>query len=100
MVDICPDRPGTVAAIDTRAVGEAVVHLGGGRLVQTDKVDPAVGLADLAGIGDRVDSQRPIARIHARSEEDARRAAATLNAAYRLTDGPVDVPDLIHERIG
>jgi thymidine phosphorylase len=99
MVEIAPKTPGHVAAIDTRAVGEAVVHLGGGRLVQTDKVDPAVGLTDLAGIGERVDSARPLARIHARSEEDARAAAKALDRAYRLTDGPVTPPELVQERI-
>ena len=53
-----------------------------------------------ARIGDRVEKGDRLCTIHARSEEDARRAAATLNAAYRLTDGPAAVPDLIHERIG
>lgn len=100
MVEIAPRTPGYVAAIDTRAVGEVVVHLGGGRLVQTDAIDPAVGLSDLAALGDRVDDQRPLARIHARTEDEARRAAEALHAAYRLSDAPVAVPDLIHERIG
>jgi thymidine phosphorylase len=100
MAEILPKTPGHVASVDTRALGEVVVHLGGGRLVQTDAVDPAVGLSDLAALGDRVDGDRPLARIHARSEEDARRAAEALQAAYRLSDTPVAVPDLIHERIG
>ncbi|TBX21724.1 thymidine phosphorylase [Nioella sediminis] len=99
MVEIMPKDPGHVAAIDTRAVGEAVVHLGGGRLVQTDKVDPAVGLTDLAGIGERVDQSRPLARIHARSEDDARAAAEALHRAYRLSDSPETAPALVQERI-
>jgi len=100
MVDIAPKEPGYVTAIDTRAVGEAVVHLGGGRLVQADKVDPAVGLADLAGIGERVDRDRPLARIHARTEDSARAAAEALHRAYRLSAAPVSPPDLVQERIG
>jgi thymidine phosphorylase len=100
MVEIAPQNPGHVAAIDTRAVGEAVVHLGGGRLVQTDAVDPAVGLTDLAGIGERVDSSRPLARIHARTEDEARAAAEALHRAYRLSGNPVTAPDLVQERIG
>jgi thymidine phosphorylase len=99
MVEITPKTPGHVAAIDTRAVGEAVVHLGGGRLVQTDKVDPAVGLTELAGIGERVDQSRPLARIHARSEDDARAAAEALHRAYRLSDSPETAPALVQERI-
>ncbi len=100
MVDIAPKEPGYVTAIDTRAVGEAVVRLGGGRLVQTDKVDPAVGLTDLAGIGERVDRDRPLARIHARTEDSARTAAEALHRAYRLSAAPVSPPDLVQERVG
>ena len=54
---------------------------------------------DLAGIGERVDTSRPLARIHARSEEDARAAADALHRAYRLADGPVTPPALVQERI-
>ncbi len=43
---------GFVAAIDGQALGEAVVRLGGGRLRDGDRVNPAVGLSDLAGIGE------------------------------------------------
>ncbi|WP_071674076.1 thymidine phosphorylase [Nioella nitratireducens] len=99
VVEIHPGQPGYVASIDTRAIGEAVVHLGGGRLVQSDAVDPAVGLSDIAGIGDRVEADRPLARIHARSEEDAHRAAEGVVAAYRLSDARVPPPALVQERI-
>lgn len=100
VVEIRPERPGHVATIDTRALGEAVVHLGGGRLVQSDAVDPAVGLTAIAAIGDRVDPDRPLARIHARDEDSARAAAEAIHDAYRVADKAVPVPDLIRERIG
>jgi hypothetical protein len=59
MVDIHADEAGVVAAIDTRALGEAVVQLGGGRLKQDDRLDLAVGLSDIARIGrERVDAPR------------------------------------------
>jgi len=99
LVEIRPKRPGHVVRIDTRALGEAVVHLGGGRLVQSDIIDPAVGLSAIAGIGDRVDPQVPLARIHARDEDSARAAAEVLHDAYRVSDTPVVVPALIQERI-
>ena len=74
---------GTVVAVDTRAVGLAVVALGGGRTRPQDAIDPAVGLSDLAAPGD---SDGTLATIHARSEADADTAEATLRAAYRLGD--------------
>ncbi|MBF9035074.1 thymidine phosphorylase [Rhodobacterales bacterium HKCCE2091] len=100
MVDLAPVTPGYVAAIDTRALGEAVVTLGGGRRREGDRIDPGVGLADIAAIGDEVDRARPLLRIHAASEDAARAISADLRAAFTLSGTAPPVPDLIHERIG
>ncbi len=48
---ILPEHAGTVTAIDTRAIGIAVVELGGGRLRASDPIDHAVGFTALAGLG-------------------------------------------------
>lgn len=81
---VSPTQAGTVRSIDTRAVGLAVVALGGGRTRPSDPVDPSVGLTRLAAIGDRIDADRPIAVVHARTSADAETAAAHLRAAYRI----------------
>ncbi|KPQ15805.1 MAG: thymidine phosphorylase DeoA [Rhodobacteraceae bacterium HLUCCO18] len=99
MVDIHPGETGYVAAIDARALGEAVVRLGGGRLKQDDRLDLAVGLSDVARIGQAVDGEAPLLRIHAASEEAARAVAGPLRAAFTLSDAEVTPPPLIHERI-
>ena len=44
-------RAGHVSEIDVRALGWAVVALGGGRARPGDKVDPRVGLAGIVGRG-------------------------------------------------
>jgi thymidine phosphorylase len=89
---------GYVAAIDGRALGHAVVHLGGGRLRDGDRINPAVGLAELAGLGDAVGQGVPLAIVHAASQLDADRAIAAVQEAYKLSDVvPVD-PSLILER--
>jgi thymidine phosphorylase len=97
---VYPSHEGIVTGIDARAVGIAVVELGGGRRTAADIIDPSVGLTDLAGIGNRVDADAPIAIVHAGSEADAERAAAALRDAYRVGD-PMDVPDnpAVGERI-
>jgi thymidine phosphorylase len=99
MVDVHASDPGIVQSIDARALGEAVVHLGGGRLRGTDKLDLAVGLSDIARIGDKVDSNRPLARVHAASEDAARAIAGGLREAFSLGDTAPDPIPLIHERI-
>ncbi len=86
------EHEGIVTAVDARAVGVAVVELGGGRRTAADVIDPSVGLTSLAGIGNRVDADQPIAIVHARSEEEAERAAIALRRAYRIGDA-LDVED-------
>jgi len=93
-------RDGFVAAIDARAVGLAVVELGGGRRVAADSIDPAVGLTDLAGLGASIRAGDPLALIHARDASTAEAAAARLREAYALADAaPAPRPAVI-ERIG
>jgi thymidine phosphorylase len=94
-----PALEGTVAAIDTRAVGLVVVELGGGRRRADDAIDHAVGLTELAGIGAAVGPGQPLAMIHARDAASAARAEAALRAAYTLGDSPAG-RTLIYEKIG
>lgn len=81
---VFPERPGAVTAIDTRAVGLAVVGLGGGRTRPQDPIDPSVGLTRLATIGDEVGADRPLGHVHARNDDAADAAATALRAAYRV----------------
>ncbi|MEA2841028.1 MAG: thymidine phosphorylase [Methylobacteriaceae bacterium] len=87
---------GRVRAIDTRALGLAVVALGGGRTVAGAAIDPAVGLTELAGIGEEVAPQRPLCRIHARSEADVAAASAIIQRAYTIGEkAPALQPPII-----
>lgn len=90
---------GTVAHIDTRALGIAVIELGGGRRVASDKIDPAVGLTDLAGVSAHVGRDRPLAVIHARDDTQFERAAFAVRKAYRLGDTPSPASPVL-DRIG
>jgi thymidine phosphorylase len=94
-----PQARGLVSAIDNRAVGVAVVAMGGGRRRAADAIDPSVGFTDLAGLGGEVGPDRPLGIVHAASEADAEAAAAALVAAFEI--GGVRAPGagLIAERI-
>jgi thymidine phosphorylase len=82
-----PARTGVVAAVDVRAVGLAVVALGGGRRREDDAVDHAVGLVEVAAPGEAVGpGGRPLAVVHARDEAAAGAAVAALRAAYVVGD--------------
>jgi thymidine phosphorylase len=84
--EILAPAAGTIAEIDTRGVGMAVVALGGGRRLPTDKIDHAVGFDRLLGLGAKVDAKTPLAVIHARDEATAEDATRRLIAAYKLGD--------------
>ena len=99
ITDVQSEGSGFVSAIDTRAIGQSVVELGGGRNAPTDTIRHDVGLDQLAGLGAMIDGQTPLARIHAGTIEDAERAASAIRAAYSLSDTPTDEPSLIRERI-
>jgi thymidine phosphorylase len=91
-----PEEAGTVASMDVRAVGLAVVALGGGRTREDDPVDHSVGLTDVAAPGEEVaPGGRPLALVHAADEDAARRAVDALRAAYELGDAPTAPPAVI-----
>ena len=95
-----PDAPGVVSSVDGRAVGVAIVALGGGRAREDDAVDHSVGLTEVAALGERVEpGGRPLALVHARDEDSARRAADAVRSAYAVGDAPAEVPAPVLERL-
>ena len=99
VIEALPEGRGYVDSIDVRAVGLAVVALGGGRSRSADAIDHAVGLTELQPIGAEVGPDRPLARVHARTAAQAQEAARRLRAAYRLADAPQAVGDPVIERV-
>lgn len=77
---------GIVTRVNARAVGNALIELGGGRRKVGERLDLSVGFSDIAPIGTRVDSATPLAMIHAASESDAMQAEKNLLAAYTLSE--------------
>ncbi len=99
VVPVSPDVPGVVSRLDGRAVGLAVIELGGGRSNAGQPIDVRVGLSEVAGLGERVDSQRPICLVHAADRAAAVRAAGRIRTAVIVSDVvPATVPP-VHERL-
>ena len=91
-VEVAPASAGVVERVDVRAVGLAVVALGGGRARETDPVDHSVGLTEVAAPGERVGrGERPLAIVHAADADAAERAANALRDAYVLGEAPREV---------
>lgn len=95
----CPG-PGVVAAVDGQVLGLAVVALGGGRQREGERINPAVGLSDLAGLGAPMHAGDPLAMVHAPNEKAAGVAIAAVQSAYRLAEVAPAAPPLVLKRIG
>jgi thymidine phosphorylase len=93
-----PEEAGVLERVDVRAIGVAIIGLGGGRARETDEIDHSVGLTDVAAPGERVaPGERPLAVVHARDEADARRATAALRAAATIGDSAPPIPEPVLE---
>ncbi|APX10785.1 thymidine phosphorylase [Tateyamaria omphalii] len=98
--EITARGPGYVSAIDGEALGLAVVDLGGGRKVESDVINPAVGLSDVLRLGTKVAKGQPLCVVHAARFADADRAEAAVRAAITVGAQAPAVPELIAERVG
>ena len=79
-------REGVVGRYDTRAVGMAVVSLGGGRVRAADAIDADVGLTDFVPLGAKVSVGDTLAVVHARDEAGAEEALRRLGEAIVISD--------------
>ncbi|MDU5370736.1 MAG: thymidine phosphorylase [Enterobacter sp.] len=93
------DSEGFVSAMDTRALGMAVVSMGGGRRQASDTIDYSVGFTDMARLGDSVDGQRPLAVIHAKDEASWQEAAKAVKAAITLDNKAPETTPTVYRRI-
>jgi thymidine phosphorylase len=98
--EVSAAQSGYVTAIDGEALGLAVVAMGGGRFVETDLINPAVGYSDFVRLGTKVSKGDPLAVVHAGRAERADAAERALRAAITIGSTKPKLLNLIHERIG
>jgi thymidine phosphorylase len=91
-------RGGTLLAMDTRAIGLAVVALGGGRARASDSVDPRVGFDAVLPLGSRVRAGEALAVVHAASAATADAAIAALQAAVQIGEGAFTATPVVREQ--
>jgi thymidine phosphorylase len=82
---IFPDSEGYLSAVDVRAVGNAIIVLGGGRRKANDRLDLSVGFTGVVPIGTRLDCQTPLCMVHAPSREAAEDAGAAYRSACAIS---------------
>lgn len=93
------DKDGYVSTMDAYKVGSCISILGGQRTMTDQQIDFAVGFTEFVQIGDKVGKDKPLAVIHANSEDTFAEAAEKLRSTIQVSDEePVKEP-VIYETI-
>jgi pyrimidine-nucleoside phosphorylase len=96
--EILAEQTGYVATINTEQLGLAIIELGGGRKVMSDKIDHRVGLEMLVRVGDKIDQGQPLMRVFA-SYEQCKQVRSTLSGAVTISETAAAPLPLIVDRI-
>ena len=96
---VSSDEEGYLASVDARAVGNAIIALGGGRSKADDKLDLSVGFTSTIPVGTRVDRQSPLCVVHAASREAAQRAAAAYREACTVSTVKPETRPMVLEKL-
>jgi len=97
--DVLADDTGYVSAVDTRAVGMAVVAMGGGRTNSQAPVDHSVGVTHIAGMGRKLGKGDLLARVIANDDAAADAAAAEIKQAFHLSDQAANSDPIVRKII-
>ncbi|WP_440409570.1 thymidine phosphorylase [Neorhizobium petrolearium] len=92
-------QDGYLTACETRALGLAVVELGGGRRRAADAIDHRVGISELLPLGTQISKGEPIAMVHAKTREDAEGIAKDVAGFYRIADAPSSLSPVVIRHI-
>lgn len=93
------DARGFVSEVDALKCGHVIMALGGGRASVTDKVDHAVGIANLIKIGEAVSAGTRLCTLHVNDETKGIRAEALLREAILFAPSAPKVELLIQDLI-
>jgi len=92
-------RSGYVSGMDTRAIGMAVVAMGGGRTDPAQDIDHSVGFSAVCQIGDKVEAGDVFALVHHADSAKAERAAEAFLGAVTLSQEPPEKTPIVAEII-
>ena len=92
-------KKGYVSGMQTREIGLSVIELKGGRITPEQKLDYATGYTEFCQIGDYVDNNKPLAVIHAQTENDWQNAAEKLKKLISISEEKPNLKEAIIEKI-
>jgi len=99
LYDLVAKENGFISGIDLRAVGQVVIELGGGRKQQDDILDLSVGLDQISGLGQAVQSGDLLCRIHSKDEESAHSVSKNLLSAFTIDQSKLSPIPVVGELV-
>jgi pyrimidine-nucleoside phosphorylase len=93
------EQTGYIQAVDARAIGNASVILGAGRLRKEDPVDYRAGLVMKKKTGGWVAAGDTLAELHTSAFDACTEAMALLRCAFAIGDAAPPAPKLFHARV-
>lgn len=97
---IIADQDGYVHAIDSRAIGYALVRIKAGRMQVTDTIDYGAGAMLYPKIGDQIKRGQQLGEVHAATMPQAVEVAQLIKDAYKINEIPKGKEELIFDIIG
>lgn len=94
-VEIVSEKSGFITGIDTRAVGNSISQIGGGRTRVEDKIDHAVGYSCEVKMGSEVRSGDILGILYCRNEDRAEKIRTKLQAAHSIAEENPVKQDLV-----
>lgn len=80
---------GYLRALDGQLLGQSIIAMGGGRKVQSDRIDFSVGLKVLCRIGDKIEQNQPILEILCSDRAKCEQAMVFIERAIEIGDSPI-----------
>lgn len=90
---------GYVQRMNTRNIGLSIIELKGGRTHPDQKLDYATGFSAFCQIGDYIDAQKPLAVIHAQTEDQFNRTREDLLKNIQIGENAPAITDPVIEKI-
>ncbi|WP_448568860.1 thymidine phosphorylase [Thalassotalea ganghwensis] len=99
IIEIKAPEHGFISAMDTRAIGMAIVAMKGGRSANGQLIDHSVGYDRILPVGTRINRGDVICRLHARDEDQIKFAQQAYIDALSISETMPEVPATIIETI-
>lgn len=96
---VAAGQEGYLREVNAFAIGNAIIELGGGRRTLGEQLDLSVGFSGIVPIGTFVDSNVPLAIVHAADPGKARQAAELYRRACTIGDARPPARPVIYDSI-